>query len=186
MTVRVVDTREDAEKLRSVFYGKSSRRRQALNFTWPGQLVDCGKVISVIYSSDKWYFDKEYRDYMHIAEAPQQFLARPGFVRDDDMSELELVGDDVELVQPMPRDIAVLAPCLGLRVDFYTAMGRGGKPKIQGTRGLREINTPGATLGGIHHPVTKQPFLVVYTPRGGVHCIVTGRELAIEKDGIVG
>jgi hypothetical protein len=41
-------------------------------------------------------------------------------------------------------------------------------------------------LGGAEHPKTKEPFLFVYTASGGVHMMLTGPKLDIEKDGIVG
>src|SRR5690606_34343524 len=142
----------------------------------------CGKVVSVIYASDKWYYDGDQREYMHIAEAPQKILARPGFVRlhEDNMRALELVGKPVELVEPMPQHFAKLAPCMGLRVDFYTTI-KNRKPACRGDQGLREVDTPGCFLGGAEHPVTGRPFLLVYHPTRGVQCIITGTQLDIEN-----
>ncbi len=40
-----------------------------------------------------------------------------------------------------------------------------------------------AELAGAQHPVTKEKLLVIYTKGGGVHLMITGSELTIEKDG---
>ena len=41
-------------------------------------------------------------------------------------------------------------------------------------------------LAGAKHPVTKEVMLVVYTKSAGVHMLITGAELTIEKDGVAG
>jgi hypothetical protein len=41
-------------------------------------------------------------------------------------------------------------------------------------------------LGGARFPDNDEAFLFVYTKKGGVHMIITGKELEIEKDGITG
>jgi hypothetical protein len=187
--IRTVDTRDMAKEIRQTFYGKDTDKERRHKFGWPARFVECGKVIAVMYSSDKWYFDEANRDYMHIAEAPQKFLAVPGFVREQHgkaLRPLELCGSDAELLEPMPEHIANLAPCIGLRIDFYTDYTAAGKPRVRGDQGVREVDTPGAMLGGARHPVNNVPFLLVYTPNGGVHCIITGKKLDIDTDGIVG
>jgi hypothetical protein len=50
---------------------------------------------------------------------------------------------------------------------------------------LYEVTQARAFLGGAEHPETKEKFLFIYDARG-VYVLLTGGELGIEKDGIVG
>ncbi len=171
----VVDTSKYAEEIFRKFHDKKHRKHTDLPFSWPERLQEIGEGRSVMYRSNKWKLDpKEYEDYKHIAESPNMVYAEPDFIRDwaDPRKKIHVSGELLRLEGPMPKHVGVLAPLLGVQVqigqDHY------------------EITVPHGMLAGAEHPSTHEKFLVVYTPRGGVHMIVTGKELGIEKDGIVG
>lgn len=196
---RLVDARELAVEMRRTFHDSDPKRSERMPFVWPDELQVIGKCLSVTYSSDKWKTTKEWEDYKHVAEAPQYLLARPGFLVDWESDEpIDTVGPIAELPDPMPRHFAKLAKFLGIQVQLYSGM-KGTKPQLSRSKDdLLEFRVARAHLGGAFVPEDAEappgvglepgaPFLFVYTlERDGILCIVTGRELDVEKDGIVG
>ncbi len=185
MTVRVVDTSEQAEKTFRTFMARDHRRHTPMRFSWPKQMQEVGVGKATMYRSNKWKRDpKEYEDYKHIAEAEQAVYVTPGFLRDwhNPRHKLDVHGPLVALKEPMPKHFAVLAPLLGVQLRLS---GPDGQP-VRGDDGLFEVVVKHGMLGAAVHPETEEPFLFVYTAAGGVHMLLTGKELDIEKDGIVG
>lgn len=177
-SAKVVDTSKQSEKIFKTFHDNDPSRRTNLAFGWPTRMQEVGTGKAVMYRSNKWQLDPGvYEDYKHIAESENTVLAMPGFIRDwhNPRKALESDGPMVELVQPMPRDWAVLAPLLGVQLKLD-----GDDP------GPYEVVVAHGMLAGAKHPVTKEAMLVVYTKAGGVHMLITGAELAIEKDGVAG
>lgn len=174
-SVEVVDTSRHAESMFNKFHDKKHRKHTELPFTWPEKIQEVGEGRSVMYRSNKWKLDpEEYEDYKHLAESPNMVYAEPGFLREwsDPRRRIGVSGPMVNLQSPMPRHVAVLASLLGVQVkigsDYY------------------EVTVPHGMLAGGEHPKTNEKFLVIYTKNGGVHMIITGKELDVERDGIVG
>lgn len=196
---RLVDTREMAEDMRRDFQDADPKRADTMPFTWPGELQVVGKCLSVTYSSDKWKTQKEFEDYKHVAEAPQFVMMAPGFLIDWATDEpIDTVGPMAELPDPMPRHFAKLAKFLGLQLQLYSSID-GQRPKLgRGTNDLLEFRLGRAHLGGAVVPDDATypegigldagaPFLFVYTlEEKGVLCLVTGKQLDVERDGITG
>ena len=176
---------ELARNLRRTFMDRDPEREQQVPWEWPTEMQHIGKCEAVMYSSDKWKHRGDYEDYKHVAEGPQELLVAPGFVRryDQPSVNLPVVGPMVVLNDPMPTHFAVLAKVLGLQAQLF--VGDDDEPALGGEDALYQIDIPGATLGAAKHPATGETFLIVYS-NAGVHCIVTGSVLDVEKDGIVG
>ena len=173
---RVTDTRDDARRIRETFMSSPPKRETTVPFTWPKAMDEVGKGKSIMYRSNKWKKNpQDWEDYKHVAEGPQVVMVTPGFLREWDRPTKRLAVDSerVQLIEPMPKHFAVLAPFLGLQFQPY------------GSEDFYEVTVAHATIGGAKHPKTGEKFLFVYT-KAGVHMLVTGSELDIEKDGIVG
>ena len=184
MGVRVEDTEPQARRMYEDFHAKSSKRRQHYDFGWPKKMQEIGRAEAQMYRSNKWQMDPGVtEDYKHIAEAPQKCFVVPGFLRSfEDNKPLKVYGPEFELEEPMPKHITVLAPLIGVQLRLYNENGT----LPRGDNGLYEVQIPHGMLGGANHPTTDEPFLVVYTRNAGVHMIITGKELDVERDGIVG
>lgn len=194
----LVDARDLAEHMRRTFHDTEPRRSQAMGFTWPKELQVVGKCLSVSYSSDKWKRTRDWEDYKHVAEGPQYLLAPPDFLRDWESDEtIETVGPMAVLPDPMPRHFAMLAKFISIQCQLYSSMS-GRRPKLgRGARHLLEFKLGRAHLGGAYVPDDAvcpdgiglspgAPFLFVYRAGDGVGCVVTGTQLDVERDGIVG
>ncbi len=187
--VEVVPTEDEARKIRETFMARPAKRKRTFSWAWPHDWAHIGRCLAVMYSSDKWKADKEFEDYKHIAEAPQEFLLAPDV-------DIRIMGSrgkrrldsvSVSLIEPMPADIADLAPLLGVQVQLFASVDRKGRGKLGRTNDdLFELEPSRAMLGGARHPRTGAAFLVVYNASRGPIALVTGRELDIERDGVVG
>lgn len=177
----------DAKKIRETFMDAPAKKITDMHWEWPDVMVEVGTCEAVMYSSEKWQPNPSImEDYKHLAEGPQRLLVTPGFIRmyDSPSRRLKVVGEEVELSQPMPDAFAVLSKILGIQTrlyegtddDFYLP---------EGDDGYYQIDIAGAQLGGAKHPGTGEVFLIVYT-KHGVHCVIVGDKLDIQKDGIVG
>lgn len=186
--VQVVSTEDEARKIRETFMARPSKRRRTFSWGWPPELALIGRCLAVMYSSDKWKEEKDFEDYKHIAEAPQEFLVVPDVdIRFSGRGRRELQAASVSLIEPMPGDIAELAPLLGVQVQLFQSVDAKGRGKLGSKKDdLFELAPSRAHLGGARHPKTGQSFLVIYNASRGPIAIVTGRELDIEKDGVVG
>jgi len=179
--VRTADSKEAAAKIVHLFKAKPHRRQIRLNASWPKKMQEVGCGRAVMYRSNKWKHDpREWEDYKHIAESEQRVAVTPGFLCEWDHAhkKLEVHGPMIELVEPMPLHVAALAPLLGVQLQLYDKRMKLGE--------IYEVRIKHATLAAARHPVTDEPFLLVYTKDPTVHMILSGSELNVEKDGIVG
>lgn len=176
----IADTEAEARRMREVFMARPAKRAHKLGWGWPPEMQHVGRCLAVMYTSDKWHDEGAYDDYKHIAEAPQDILLAADFWLKNGSASVKKHGAAVHLREPMPSHIAVLAPLLGLQIQLFDGSGKLGR---SGDR-LLEVDVSRATLGGAHHP-SGEPFLLIYRS-GGPIAIITGRELDVEKDGIVG
>lgn len=181
---RLVDTEPEARQMFEEFHARDSRRRVKFNFNWPKSMQEAGRVVSELYRSNKWKRNlRDFEDYKHIAEAPQFCYMTPGFLRDPSGKKaIPLYGDKVDLEDEMPKHFTILAPLIGIQVRLYNEQGR----LPRGDKNLFEIAVPQGMLGGARFPYSEEAFLFVYTKRGGIHMLITGDQLDVEKDGIVG
>lgn len=176
---------KDARDLRRTFHDKEPDHETPVRWEWPPTLREVGSCEAVMYSSAKWQRRaNRYIDYKHVAEGKQRLCVKPGFLRDEEGGgALAVVGPTVEL-NGMPRSFAVLAKVLGLQANLYAGTADDYHLPDDGEN-LYQIDIAGAWLGAARHPTTDETLLFVYTD-SGVHCVITGAKLAIEKDGIVG
>ena len=143
-----------------------------------------------MYRSNKWKKDlREYDEYKHVVEGTRTVYMVPGFLRKwrSSRQEIDVCGPMVTFEEPMPQHFTRLGPLLGLQVRLF-ACGDGEPTVVKGDGEdgrLYEVTMARAFLGGAEHPETKEKFLFVYDARG-VYVLLTGGELGIEKDGIVG
>lgn len=164
----VLDTKPYAVNLRKTFTAKPLRRGEYdVGVMWPTSLVHVGTCESVMYSSDKWYEDGEFIDYKHVAEGPQKLYVN------SNLAGHKWSGKRVKMCEPLPSHVAELAPCLGIQSVLHD-----GKAV--------QISIPNCILFGTRTPVGKVPFLVLAVPGDMVCAIVTGEELDVTSDGIVG
>lgn len=184
-TVNADEAIEHARDMRRKFRDEEPRREQPVEWTWPRSMREVGTCEAVMYASDKWRDDRKLIDYKHNREATQYLLVEPGFLRQQrsPSKKLKVVGPSVAL-DNMPDAFAVLAKILGVQCRLYQGSSRD-YYLPRGDEGLYQVDIPGAMLGAARHPDTGGTFLMVYT-KSGVHCVITGDELAVEKDGIVG
>ena len=188
--VRVVDTSgvyEAAIKQRKVFHGSVAGKRTQLSSPWPEELVHIGKCVGSIYWSNKSLNGGKWETYKHIAEAGQDLFLNPEttvlldrngqevvFCGDEDeQSGSAVAGCDVyKVTSKMPRHITALAEDRGIQAVLHDGS-------------YYEIRLPKAMWGSGVHPDTGETFLVLYS-KEGIHFLVTGEELDITADGIVG
>jgi len=187
-TIQLVDSLDQARAMRETFMDRESKREKRMPFTWPTDLQHIGQCIAIEYRSDKWH-PREDEDYKHIAEAPQDILACRDFLCpwDAPRTPIETFGPMMPLAQPLPRHFAELPEVLGVQLRLYVAGGR--KPRFgRGDEGYVQVRIPRCMLGGARHPKNGRAFLFLYNPdrEDGVHAVITGSKLDIEKDGIVG
>ncbi len=197
---RLFDVEKKARNIRETFTSKPVQHEREVAFTWPTRLQYVGKSLGVGYASDKWKQEGDFELYLHLAESPNRALFAPDFHLVDyaDPSErVPVVGPEVELAElPLPKHFAVLAHFEELRVHLFDTRARGGKLAL-GPAGsaIQRIQLGKAMLGASVFPWSQieeghkdQPFLFVYTEGkgGGVHMMIVGEELAVERDGIVG
>jgi hypothetical protein len=174
-----------AREIRRKFHDQDPEHETPVPWDWPAELQEIGTCEAVMYASAKWQQNpRKIIDYKHVAEGPQRILVRPGFVHDHRGNKaLKVVGPYHEL-NDMPEAFAVLDKILGVQVRLYE--GSDENPMTpNGDHGYYQIDIPGAYLGAAQHPETGETFLIVYT-NDGVHCVIVGPKLGVEKDGIVG
>lgn len=203
--VRVIDTQDvygRAIRQRKVFHGSVAKNRIDLSSSWPKELVHIGKCVAEIYWSNKALGGGKWEVYKHIAEAGQDLFINPENTTLIDRNGLEVrfVCKAGKLAMPWREKELLAAANPGAKLVFgcqryeiHTSM-----PKfisvLAEDRGVQavlhdgsyyEIRLAKATWGSGIHPETGETFLVLYT-KEGVHFLVTGVELDITEDGIVG
>lgn len=176
----LANTRKQAIEIRERFVDRPWEREESVPWKWPKSMREVGRWQAgegaIMYASDKWQKRRGHMiDYKHVAEGEQRLLAVPGFMREyaAPSKKLDVEGPSVELNRPMPDTFAKLAPILGIQAylndgEFY------------------QIEVAHAELGAAVHPGTKKPFLFVYHKTAGPLLLLTGKELDVLKDGIVG
>jgi len=179
---RVVDTSETAEDVYETFMDRGHERHTEMPFNWPTQLQEVGIGLAQMYRSNKWKRKRtDWEDYKHVAEGEQVVMVEPGFIRDQAGKRVKTHGPMVKLQSPMPSHFAQLAPFLGIQLQLYGTDG-----KVHGDEDIYQVDVAHAYWGGARFPDNDEAFLFVFTKREGVHMLVTGAKLDIEKDGIVG
>jgi len=185
------DARSAAVSIREKFIDAPATTEETMRWKWPREMQEIGRWQAsdgaVMYASNKWQKNPlNVIDYKHVAEGPQRLLVVPGFVRQHHQPnrKLRVYGPMVELNRPMPDAFAVLAPILGLQAQLYDA-GSDDAPETS-DQSFYNIEIGSAMLGAAKHPETGNTFLFVYTEAEGPLCVITGDELDVEKDGIVG
>lgn len=180
----LVDTEPSAREMFEAFHAKDPKRREKYDFSWPKRVQLVGRAQAQLYRSNKWKANpREFEDYKHIAEAPQYCYVTPGFLREPNGNKpLKVYGDFFEMEEEMPRHFTILAPLIGIQIRLYDQNGR----LPRGDKGLYEVTVPHGMLGGARYPDSEEAFLLVYTRQGGIHMIITGTELDVERDGITG
>jgi hypothetical protein len=182
MRARVIDTEKQAEKTVTTFYDRAPRVQVDLPFWWPEQMQEVGEGKAEMYRSNKWQKDfRTFDDYKHVVEKTRTVYAEPGFLVEWQKPHrpMRLHGPMMRFDGPMPKHFAELGPLLGVQLQLYDE-----KEELQ-KKGFFEVRIARAKLGAAIHPDTNETFLFVYTP-AGVHLILTGDQLSIEKDGIAG
>lgn len=182
--IEVIDTKKDAQAMYQRFYDKPSKREVKFDFSWPTKVQEIGEAKAQMYRSNKWKMNpQEFEDYKHIAESFQLCYVTPGFLRDYSTgNKLPVHGPNLEVQGPMPKHFTILAPLIGIQVRLYDK----NEELPSGDSNLYEVVVPRGMLAGAKHPKTGDNFLFVYTKTHGIGMLITGDELAVEKDGIVG
>jgi hypothetical protein len=183
---RVVENYEQAEKTYEVFYDRPHNRQIDLGFSWPKRMQEIGHGTAELYRSNKWKKNhRDFDEYKHVVEGSRTMLVTPGFIRDwkHPSRQLPVAGPTVELLGPLPKHVTRLGHLLGLQCRLYERMD--GDEPVFGKNGWYEMRVAHAYLAAATHPETKEIFLCVYNA-DGVHVLLTGGQLTIEKDGIAG
>jgi hypothetical protein len=187
--MRVVDTRELAVGAVERFNARPIKRERKCSFTWPEVMQEVGVGGAEMYRSNKWQKSaKKFEQYKHVPghEGGNRIvMITPGFLRDrrNPRRPIDVVGPMVELEGPMPRHFAELGYLIGVQVTLYK---KENGALVVPKENAFEIEVQRGKLGAAQHPKTGETFLFVYTDDGGVHMMLTGDSLSIEKDGITG
>lgn len=186
--VEVVDTKDSAVRMYRTFNSRKPTREIEMCWTWPTEMQEVGVGQAEMYRSNKWKRDPgEFEDYKHIAESRRMTYCRPNFLREwgNPRKHIPVAGPMVRFDGPMPKHFTILAPLLGVQVQLFEE-NEDGELYLPKNENIYEVRMDRGMLGGAIHPRTKEPFLFVYTEKGGVHMIITGNRLKIRRDGIVG
>jgi hypothetical protein len=193
---------DHARKMRETFQDDDSHTDYRINATWPTHLYELGQGRSVAYTSNKWK-DKptQFEDYKHVAESPNVTYVTERFLKDARRSQKLRPngGGEYPEVVPgyeYPTTIAELAPFVFLEVRPIVSWEEG-KPKrrVELASHAIQIGMPGCIVYGCYakkpggvwtNRRDLKPFLAVIHKTGGVYAIITGRDLDVKKDGIVG
>ena len=200
--VHVYDAREQALEMRETFVNRRVQTETEFPFDWEPAMQNVGDSLAIAYSSDKWKKPKgnsgrrDWELYKHLAESRNHIFAARGIIRGDernggDYARYPVRGPDVVFCDvDMPDTFAVLGRFEEANVQLYTG-GTDRRPTFSDDpdEGVVTLTVGRAMLGGGKMRMTKwtyKPFLFVYTAGDGVHFLVVGDELAVEKDGITG
>lgn len=167
-----------ARNKRRTFHDSDPRGKYVIAQGWPSEMRHIGTVLSVSYASDKWGEDTE-QDYKHVAEGPQSlFIAGK-------VDGVRPYGPMVSLPKKMPRDVAELAKLYNVQAHLFGGLDGRGRGVHTSEDSVYTLDWPGSILYAARFPDTGEPFLCVCS-RGEICAIITGDELDVLKDGIVG
>lgn len=201
--VRVFEATDIAKNIARTFKDRDVETERALDFGWPDVIQEVGESLGVAYDSDKWKprdtsGRRDSEVYKHIAESRNRIYAEPGLIRPPENLGLpiETIGPKLSLKKAsqsgaivMPKDFAELGRFMEANVVLHTG-GTSARPELpkRGDKGVVTLSVKHGMLGAskMKRHGKLQPFLFVYHPEHGVYFIITGDELDIEKDGIVG
>lgn len=193
--------------MRETFQDAKVKTSYNTNASWPRVFYEIGQGRSVAYTSSKWQAsERDFNDYKHVAESPNQFYATEELLqltglRPEGGGQWPAMRPTVEL----PPTLAELAPCLFAEVrPIYRAPVRRpssfeGMPvrpaKLKLADHAIRIPTKQAILyggyalrpgGSWDRRGDLVPFLTIIARGHGVLALITGKELDVERDGIVG
>lgn len=196
---RIYDANEIAQSMVRTFKDRDVERVEDYRWKWPTKMRNVGDSLAVAYSSDKWKpkNSKGKRDlelFKHLAESRNRIFVKPGLLCDyyDPQRRWPVIGPDIYFDDvPMPDSFAALALFEEVDLQLYT-LGDDDEPQFDGDEGIVKVTVRHGLLGGSKFGWSTvngdddEPFLFIYTRSAGVLMIVTGDDLDIEKDGIVG
>jgi len=192
---------DHARKMRETFQDDRSDVSYRINANWPTTFYELGQGRSVAYTSNKWKDEDDFEDYKHVAESPNQTWVTESFLRHARARNrgLRPNGGEYPMSQPMvefPPTVAELAPFIFLEARPIESWSDSGtRRRIVLARDAVQIGIPGCVVYGCYaRPPSGSwsrlssliPFLAVIHKRDGVMAIITGHELDVKKDGIVG
>lgn len=199
--MRVYDAKELAQNTAQRFNDRPWEYKQNLPFSWPKNLRNVGDSLAVAYASDKWKPKKnsgsrEVELYKHLAESRNRAFVKPGLLYDyhSPSKSWPVIGPTMSFEDcPMPKHFAILGLFEEVDLQLYTA-GSNADPEFSDDEdeGIVKITVRHGMLGGGYFMWSAidegddEPFLFVYTKTSGVCMILTGEDLDIQKDGIVG
>lgn len=189
---RVYDAEDVARNMRETFTAKKVREQIDFPFDWPKKMQHIGDSLAVAYSSDKWEDDNVWTLYKHLAESKNSVFAIPGFLRDryNPKKPWPTIGPMVDMRElPLPKDFAELALFEEVDLKLHTK-GTDENPRFErGDAGIVKVTLAHGMLGGGKLKWSSkdlQPFLFIYDEKEGVKLFITGEELDVLADGIVG
>ena len=201
--VRVFEAEDIAKNIATTFKDRPVESEEVLDFDWPDVIQEVGESLGVAYDSDKWKpkganGKRDSEVYKHIAESRNRIYAEPSLIRpgQDIGLDLKPIGPKISLKRAsesgdivMPESFAVLGRFMEANVVLHTS-GTDQKPvrDSRGNKGVVTFSVKHGMLGAskMRRGTKLQPFLFVYRRDFGVYFIITGDDLDIEKDGIVG
>lgn len=199
--VKVFEANEIAKKISETFKDRPVEREESLDFDWPDKLQMVGESLGVAYDSDKWKSKdaegkRESELYKHIAESPNRIYADPSLIRLEGTGPKRTIGPRISLKDlsrrgelEMPKHFAILGRFMECNCILHTE-GSDDDPVApdNGDEGCVTLTVRHGMLGAskFRRGGKLQPFLFVYHPKDGVYFLITGDELDVEKDGIVG
>lgn len=193
--LRTYEAEDIARSLRETFTANAKMREHKFTFDWPSELQNVGDSLAVAYSSDKWQDDGSMILYKHLAESRNKAYCIPGFLRDynDPSKPWPTIGPMVTFERvPMPKHFAILALFEEANLHLHTS-GTDERPRLgRGDEGVVKVTVAHGMLGASKFcwshvsEEEDEPFLFVYTKKEGVLMVITGEELDVHKEGIVG
>jgi hypothetical protein len=192
---RVYEANEVAEGYVQKFHARPVREEHDFDFDWPDALQHVGDSLAVAYASDKWKNKGDFELYKHLAESPNRAYVKKGLLRDwDSEKPVRTIGPMVSFERvPMPKQFAILGYFEEANFRLHTS-GTARQPYFgeHEDDGCVAVAIGDAWLGASKIRWSEvsdrddQPFLFVYTKSEGPLILVTGEDLDVEKDGIVG
>lgn len=198
--VRVFNASDIARDIAETFKDRPVEYEEVLDSDWPEEMQHIGDSLGIAYASDKWKpkrksGKRDWEIYKHIAESRNRIFVVPGiiFPENDRKNKLRTIGPMVSFASDqksveMPEQFAILGLFKEANVVLHNE-GTNKSPRFsQDDERVVTLSVKHGMLGASKMMLDGKltPFLFVYTPNDGVHFLVVGDELDIEKDGIVG